>query len=251
MSTSNIDPARQACAYHHASDLPKVVWRALLQHEAVANVILPFAKKAINSPRDSDQLWIVVYDANNVEFVLSCTKGPIDNYPIFIIACKSSTQLAQEERRGRPITDALSPLIMCLLNEVPPQRVFSVFSTVKVTTAFAKLFEAYTHEKHGIQAIKAPYYDATFTFCTRETLKKPPADAVSSFTGQEEIAIALLRADMSHLGAIAAMCKAFSETSVSPTSCLRCSCADCIVLFCNASRRLSLMMPAQSWKHGR
>lgn len=214
---SSILPARQARSYRHAADLPKEAWRALLQNEPAANVILPFAKKVLNSPRGShsEQLWIVLYDdVNNVEFVLSCTKGPLGNYPIYIVPCKSSTQLAQEERRGRNLADSLSPLVLCLLKEVPPQRVFSVFSTAKITEKFAEIFEAHTRQKYGIQAIRDPYYDATFTFCTSDTLKKS-SGPISSLPGSEDVVIALRRADMSHLKELKAMCKAFSETSVS------------------------------------
>ena len=45
---------RQARTYHHASDLPHDVWRALLQNEAAANIILPFAKEVLNFPRGGD-----------------------------------------------------------------------------------------------------------------------------------------------------------------------------------------------------
>ena len=208
-------PTRQAHAYHHSSELPNEVWRALLQNEAAANVILPFARKALNFPRgDHEQWWIALYDSTNtVEFVLSCTKGPLGNYPIFIVPSKSSSQIAQDERRGKNIADSLSPLVLCLLKEVPPQRVFSVFSIARVAEAFAEILEAHTHQEYGIQAFNDPYYDATFTFCTSETLKNAPGP-ISSFPGSDDIVIALRRADMSHLQEIKAMCKEFSETSV-------------------------------------
>ncbi|KAI9569288.1 hypothetical protein HD554DRAFT_2020701 [Boletus coccyginus] len=205
--------ARQARVYHHASDLPAEVWHALLQNEAAANVILPFAKKASKFPRggDNEQLWIALYGGtNNVEFVLSCTKGPLGNYPIFIVSSKSSVQIAQDERHGKNIADSLLPLVLCLLQEVPPQRVFSVFSIAKVTETFAEIFVASTRKEHGIQALKDPYYDATFTFCTSETLKKAP----DPLPGSEDVAISLRPADMSHdLTGVKDMCKAFSETS--------------------------------------
>ncbi|KAF8433042.1 hypothetical protein L210DRAFT_3650109 [Boletus edulis BED1] len=214
---SSIVPIRQAHAFRHASDLPKDVWRALLQNEAVASVILPFAKKALNLPRGGDhkQLWIALYDdAKNVEFVLSCTKGPQGNYPIFIVASKTSAQIAQEERRGKHLADALLPLVRCLLEEVPPQRVFSVFSIARVTEMFATLFEAEARARgaNGIQAIADPYYDATFTFCTSHTFKSPP-DAMSSPPWSKDLVFALRRADMSDLDGVKAMCQAFSETS--------------------------------------
>ena len=206
---------RQARAYRHASDLPNDVWRMLLQNEAAANVVLPFAKKALNSPGgDREQLWIALYDdTNKVEFVLSCTKGPLGNYPIFVVPSRSSAQIAQEEKRGKNISDSLLPLVLCLLEEVPPQRVFSVFSIAKVAEKFAEIFEAHTREEYGIQALEDPYYDATFTFCTSETLKRPP-DSLSASPGSDDVVIALRRADMSHLEEVKAMCKAFSETSV-------------------------------------
>ena len=205
-------PTRHARAYHHASDLPKDVWDALSQNEAAANVIYPFAKKALDFPRgDHEQLWIALYGpTNTVEFVLSCTKGPLGNYPIFIVPSKSSAQIAQEKKRGENIADSLSPLVLCLLQEVPPQRIFSVFSIARVAETFAEILEAHTHQEYGIQAFKDPYYDATFTFCTSETLENAPG----SFPGFDDVVIALRRADMSHLMEIKAMCKEFSETSV-------------------------------------
>ncbi|KAH0840305.1 hypothetical protein J3R83DRAFT_1315 [Lanmaoa asiatica] len=213
MSSGILSP--QACAYHHASDLPEEVWRALLQNEAAANVILPFAKKASQFSRGDDrkQLWIALYDgAKNVEFVLSCTKGPLGDYPIFIVACKSSPQLAQEEKLGKNIADSLLPLVLCLLKEVRPQRIFSVFSIAKVAQQFAEIFEAHIRQEYGIQVLKDPYYDATFTFCTRETFVQS-LDLTFPLGESEDFVIALRRADMSQLTGVQALCKAFSETS--------------------------------------
>ncbi|KAG8219044.1 hypothetical protein J3R82DRAFT_4800 [Butyriboletus roseoflavus] len=204
---SNGVPSPQARAYQ--------VWRALSQNEVAANVILPFAlaKKASSSPDDNEQLWIALYDGkNNVEFMLSCTKGPLGNYPIFIVACKSSAQLAQEEKHGKDLADSLSLLVRCLLQNVRPQRVFSVFSTAKVTEKFAEIFEAQIHQEHGIQARNDPYYDATFTFCTRETFNES-LGLTFPLRESEDIIVALRRADMSHLNGIKTMCQAFSETS--------------------------------------
>ena len=206
-------PTRQALAYHHASELPDEVWRALSENEAAANVILPFAsaKKAQNPQGDHEQLWIALYDStNNVEFVLSCTKGLLGNYPIFIVPSKSTSQIVQDEECGGNIADSLLPLVLCLLKEVPPQRVFSVFSIARVAETFAKIFGAHTSQEYGIQAFEVPYYDATFTFCTSETLKNAPGP----LKGSDDVVIALRRADMSHLMEIKGMCKAFLETSV-------------------------------------
>ncbi|KAI9463421.1 hypothetical protein HD554DRAFT_2027169 [Boletus coccyginus] len=206
--------ACQAHAYHHASDLPEEVWGALFQNEAAANVILPFATKASAFPRggDNDQLWIALYDeTRNVEFVSSCTKGPLGNYPIFIVASKSSAQIAQEEERGRDIADSLLPLVLCLLKEVPPQRVFSVFSITRVAEKFAAIFEAYIRREYSnILALRDPYYDATFTFCTRETLSESLDFAFPRES--EDITVDIRRADPSHLEEIKVLCKKWSES---------------------------------------
>lgn len=215
MASSGIVSTYQVRAFHHASDLPKEVWDALLKNEAAANVILSFAKKAADKPcgEDSKPLWIAVYDdVGSIEFVLSCTRGTIDHYPIFVVSPKSPAQLAQEEKQGKSVADALRPLIRRLLEEVPPQRVFSVFSTARVAKTFAEVFVAQVPEDHGIQAHKDPYYDATFTFCTRNTLKKP-SEAISPFP--EDVDISLRQGTMTDLEAIAMLCKDFSKTSVS------------------------------------
>lgn len=218
---SNDVLAPQAHAYHRASDLPEEVRRALLQHEAAANVILPFVKKVSKSPGDDEHLWIALYDEkHNVEFVLSCTKGPLGDYPIFIVACKSSAQLADDEMRGKDLADSLSPLVLCLLENVPPKRVFSVFSIAKVAEKFAEIFVAQTHQEHGVQAHEDPYYDATFTFCTRETLNESQ-DLTFPLRESEDIVVALRRADMSHLNGIKTMCKDFAETSVGTVDVVR------------------------------
>ena len=238
---------RLARAYRHASDLPSDVWRALSQNEAAANVILPFAEKASNLPHEGDdgQLWIALFDGpNNVEFVLSCTQGPQGNYPIFIVPSKSSTQISQDEKRGKHLADSLLPLVICLLKEVPAQRVFSIFSIAKVAQKFAEIFvaEAHARQEYSIHAFEHPYYDATFTFCTNETLKRP-SDSMSCLARPEDVGIPLRPADMSHLRGVAALCKAFSETSVSTVFLVLQSTASDV---CDDSPLLCSMTRAQS-----
>lgn len=210
-------PAHQALAYRYAADLPEEVWHALSRIEGAANIILAFARKALHFPYDdvSEQLWIALYDnTNSVEFVLSCTTGLLGTYPIFIVACKPSAQLAEDTADDGNLADSMLPLVLCLLEHVPPQRVFSVFAIAKVARSFAQIFEARTGTQHGIRILKDPYYDATFSFCTRETLRRS-SEAVTSFGESEGVNIALRRADMSHLQEIATLCRLFSETSVS------------------------------------
>ena len=199
------DSPPQAHAYRHAAEIPDEVWRALRENEADANIILPHAIKALASPDDvsGKQLWIAVYDGtNNVLFVLSCTHGPMDDYPIFIVACKRSNDLAQD----------LGPLVQCLMDAVPRERVFSVFARKPVAEMFAQLL----HEACGIQALEKPYYDARLAWCTRDTFVDPIDLRLPVRDGDDEVAIALRKADKTHLEGVAQLCKQFSETSVSP-----------------------------------
>lgn len=238
-------PSCRAHAYNHASDLPAEFWGALMQNEAAANTILPFAKKALDFPREdgNDQLWIILYDdtGDNVEFVLSCTKGPLGNYPIFVFTSKSSAQLTLEEQQGKDIASSLSQLVLCLLKQVPLQRVFSVFSIAKVAEKFARIFEEHA------RGVADPYYDATFTFCTRETLNKSSV-SFSPPSESEDILIALRRADISHLEGIKALCKGFSYTSVGTAYIVQCANHK---FFYTNSRLIYLMTNVQSWKLGR
>ena len=238
-------PPRRAVAYTHASDLPTEFWAVLRQNEPAANIILPFAKKACKFPREDgkDQLWIILYDdaGNDVEFVLSCTKGLLGNYPIFVYTPKSSVQLAQEEDHT---ADSLLHLVLCLLREVPPQRVFSVFSVAKVAEKFAEIFEQHTQEQYGIRALKDLYYDATFAFCTDETLNKSSIP-FHPLPESEDFLIALRRADMSNLAGIKTLCKGFSDTSASIAYT---ACRMNYNVFCADSRLIYLMTNVPSWR---
>lgn len=238
---ASISP-RRVTAYHHASDLPEECWIALRQNELAANIILPFAIKARHFPREDgkDQLWIIVYDdtGKDVEFVLSCTKGALENYPVFVYTHKSAAQLAQDEQQ---MADALLQLVLCLLNEVPPQRVFSVFSLSQVALKFAEIFQEHA-QGHGIQALEAPYYDASLAVCTKETLNKSSA-SFSSFP--DDFSIALRRADISDLEGTKALCKGFSLTSVSIAYIAWEINSD---VFCANSRLMNWTMKVQSWR---
>lgn len=213
-----------------------------MQNEAAANIILPFARKALDFPREgsSSQLWIILYDetSNDAEFLLSCTKGPLGNYPVFIFTPRSSDQLALD---GNNLAASLLQLVLCLLKQVPPQRVFSVFSIATVAENFAKIFEEHAH---GIQALEDPHYDATFTFCTSRTLNKSSV-SFFPFPEPEDILIALCRADISHLEGIKALCKGFSFTSVSANYIMWCTNHN---VFCTDSRLIYLMTNVQSWR---
>ncbi|KAG9314077.1 hypothetical protein JVU11DRAFT_4858 [Chiua virens] len=196
-------PTPKAHWYNHAADLPPIVLEALERNEGPANIVLPFALKAKHFPRvgGNDQLWVTLEDDNSgeVEFVLSCTKGTLGNYPIFIYTTKPSAQLDQEV----DVLDTyMLQLVHCLLNEA-----------MVLLEGFAKVFEEQTRQEHGIQAHEDLYYDATYSFCTSETLINKSSDVFSPFPESEDVSIALRPADESHLAGVAKICKAFAATS--------------------------------------
>ncbi|KAI6047919.1 hypothetical protein EDC04DRAFT_2886712 [Pisolithus marmoratus] len=147
--------------YTHASDIDDAVIAAFESSEGAANIMYPFILKAKDLPRDGAQLWIAYFDDNGqVAFVLSCTKGVLGNYPVFIFTTKPPT-----EREPRHIIQPLGLLAHALRTSVTPERVFAVFSCEAVTREFARIWTDLT----GI-AIEHEYYRATFSYCTAATL---------------------------------------------------------------------------------
>ncbi|KAH7886094.1 hypothetical protein F5I97DRAFT_1808953 [Phlebopus sp. FC_14] len=189
--------------YRYASQLPETVWNALSRKEASANIILPFAEKARDHHQDDRQLWIVYYNEDrDVVFVLSCTEGPLGKYPIFIF-----TPMSQEELAQPNVTDPVELLALTLLDSIPDarQRVFSVFSCVPVARKFAESWNNLTKA----QIEEAPYYDATLTYCTGDTI----TDASIARPLPQDLSISLRRADESHVEKVGHLCRSFSQLS--------------------------------------
>ncbi|KAI6031477.1 hypothetical protein BKA83DRAFT_4200879 [Pisolithus microcarpus] len=79
--------------YTHATDINDAVIAAFESNEGAANIMYPFILKAKDLPRDGAQLWIAYFeDDEQVPFVLSCTKGVLGNYPVFIFTTKPPTE---------------------------------------------------------------------------------------------------------------------------------------------------------------
>ncbi|KIJ66264.1 hypothetical protein HYDPIDRAFT_26629 [Hydnomerulius pinastri MD-312] len=194
--------------YTHASELPQSVWNAFKSNEGAANIVLPFAMKATHFPRNNKQLWIAQFDqAGNVDFVLSCTEeegveGPNAKYPIFIFTPIPSEQL------GPGLSDSLFPLARCLQQAVPAERVFSVFSPAVVTEEFAQIWSKCS----GKAIIPEPYYDATFSFCTVDTLKGLKSS--SKLLDRPELVIQTRLANEFDVVRLGVLCQEFSETSL-------------------------------------
>ncbi|PCH33885.1 hypothetical protein WOLCODRAFT_147958 [Wolfiporia cocos MD-104 SS10] len=168
-------PAFLVHAYHNANALPSEVWKAFDAHPRRSNIMFPLAKKLRQIEQsgyhhDGCNVWIVCTTVqaggvlSEVDFVLSCTEGPIGAYPIFIFTPISSSRL-----NSQYYTPRLRAMVRALLECVPPERVFSVFSLDSITPAFAKSWT----EETGISLDSSPeYYAATFTHCTAQTLTR-------------------------------------------------------------------------------
>lgn len=160
----------QITVYHSAADLPDSIWEMFHAHARSANIVFPYAKKARRavSSRTEGNLWIVCASPQpgsrtSIDFVLSCTEGPLGPYPIFIFTPIPTSQLRPEF-----FTPRIHRLVCTLKDHVPPERVFSVFALDVVTRTFATFWTKET----GISLDRdSEYYWANFTYCTRRTYK--------------------------------------------------------------------------------
>ncbi|KAG8915360.1 hypothetical protein FRC01_003688 [Tulasnella sp. 417] len=176
MSSAVSSQQSRVVRYNSANELISQVGHALFHREAECNIMLPLIQKLQTRPSFAtsqfcvtpsapvvDDFWLVVQSSSNeVEFVLSCTNGPLGGYPVFIWC-------------GRPVSTMSLPFIqqkmslLCqhLLKAVPsPKRVFSVFAPTKVTRAFATAWSTLT----DFDIVESPYYHATFSSVTAQTL---------------------------------------------------------------------------------
>ncbi|OJA19567.1 N-acyltransferase superfamily [Rhizopogon vesiculosus] len=190
-----------------ASRIPAAVFDILRANAARANVILPHAEKVFGMQKftgkfSNEQLWLVYSRPGTsiIQFVLSCTEGQIGTYPIFIVPTVPLRELTPEllELSMKAFCDAL-------LKEpgFRKQRVYSIFSVDVVAKAFAGAWERLTE----INRIEAPYYDATFTMCSKDTLvytSPPPPDGLD---------LEMRPAMEKDAQDVALLCQEFAETS--------------------------------------
>ncbi|KIO31743.1 hypothetical protein M407DRAFT_67579 [Tulasnella calospora MUT 4182] len=110
-----------------------------------------------------DDFWLVVQsNAGEVEFVASCTNGPLGGYPIFIWCGRPVSTMSPAFIQQR-----MSLLTHHLLKSLSsPKRVFSVFAPTAVTHAFATAWSTLTN----FEIVESPYYHATFSSVTAKTL---------------------------------------------------------------------------------
>ncbi|KAH7927274.1 hypothetical protein BV22DRAFT_1103798 [Leucogyrophana mollusca] len=189
--------------YYSPSAIPPQVWETLRQHADTANIILPHAEKALNLERSGQvsarQVWITYAPPDHpVEFVLSCTEGPLGTYPVFIF-----TSIAFAELDEDYLEHPLHLLARALHDVVDIERVFSVFAVRPVTTVFVKIWSELT----GVAPYEEPYYDAIFSYCTKKTLVN------RTTTIHPELIFELCPATPGDTEAVAELCRKFAATS--------------------------------------
>lgn len=191
-----------------STGIPEPVWAILLANAARANLILPHAEKLFGRQKftpkisSTEQLWLVYSKpgTSEIQFILSCTEGPLDKYPLFILPIVPIATLAPELLKR-----VMEALCSALLNEpgFKRERVFSVFSVKIVTEAFTLAWEKLAE----ISRLKDPYYDAFLSVCTASTLGPQQRAAVTS----EDLGPR--RAVEKDTDQIAVLCEQFAATS--------------------------------------
>jgi hypothetical protein len=129
-----------------------------------AHALKALARERAGEAPSQDELWIVCYSNSpqpTIDFVLSCTNGPLGKYPIFIFTPHPYSQLTDEFIQPRILR-----LVHTLLGVVPLRRVYSIFAPHNVAATFAELWSTHT----GVTLDQDPeYYAALLTFCTKRT----------------------------------------------------------------------------------
>jgi len=185
-------------------------------HQRKLNVILPHAEKlaahqraggSSSSHTSGQQFWITAWSPPSgsnpipsLEFILSCTEHHLGTYPLFLVYLRplSTIQPAQ-------LTSQMSLLAHHLANIVPPTRVFSFFGQEAPIRALSAHWTSTT----GFKQVLDPYYEASSSYCTKQTLVKRSIDSSLLPPGHE---MRVARAEDTH--AIAQLCQEFAEDSV-------------------------------------
>jgi hypothetical protein len=167
----------------------------------------PHALKQLMAERNGkpalgDEIWVVCWcnqPTPTIDFVLSCTNGPIGTYPVFIFTPHAFASLTDEFMLPR-----LTLLVHKLRQEVPTHRVYSVFAPEPVTKTFAKLWTLHT----GIKTENEPYYAALISYCTRETFSNRQMSMTPDLISEIRLAV---EAD---IPSAARLCWGFAKESV-------------------------------------
>ncbi|TFK36975.1 hypothetical protein BDQ12DRAFT_724793 [Crucibulum laeve] len=181
-------------------------YRNAFSHNARnSNIMYPHLLKVAKmerqgAPTDSSQFWIVCCSAtkpDNVDFVLSCTDGPLGTYPIFIFSprCDMNSDF---------ITPRIKLLVETLLQRIDVRRAYSIFAVEPVSRAFANFWRLAT----GIGYYPEPYYAAMFSYCTRTSRAPRRQNTILDNTTYH-----LRRAVTTDIPTVTILCNGFASTA--------------------------------------
>jgi ribosomal protein S18 acetylase RimI-like enzyme len=206
VKSSSLDSKFATLIHYSARDLIQHAGPHLEARARESNIIYPHALDLKSKEENGEavlpnQLWITCWTRNprghSLDFVLSCTSHLLGDYPIFIYCNHLASSLTDAFVRPR-----VQALALALSGQVPPTRVFSIFSLKSVTDAFVDEWTALT----GVAPIlDDPYYLATSSFCSRESFKGARQPL--------ELGHVMRRATMDDLEECATLCREFADTS--------------------------------------
>jgi hypothetical protein len=202
--------------YESVSEFPDLVWESLEGHPRNANVILPHALKRLFEERSGQppplgERWIVYYSnypSPTVDFILSCTHGPLGSYPIFIFTPHPYERLEDWFIRPR-----IRLIVQSLLQHVDRSRVYSVFAPEPVTLVFTQCWCA--EAKITVDLSPYPYYAALIMSCTKSTFVNRQMTRDPNYDFELRLAVE------SDINALADLCYGFAALAVS--DCLVCT----------------------------
>lgn len=196
--------------YRFAKDLPSLVWDTFNEHPCDSNVMFPHAEKCRELERNghpSSGLWVTCttsqgFGESTLDFILSCTEGPLGSYPVFIFTPYPAKEHHSDYSRRR-----IRSMVHRLAKSVPSERVFSVFAPEQITRLFAFMWTEETGI--GLDA-EACYYAAKISYCTRKSLRPKQHTMLPGV----EYELRLATEDDIH--PCAELCYGFADESVSP-----------------------------------
>jgi hypothetical protein len=161
----------------------------------------PHAKREFSNPSPSGRnAWIVVEAADgkqsSIQYIASVTEEETHCYPLFIFTTQDVSRMSRAQ-----IEAPVREIIRALSRSVPIQRIFSVFAPTRITNVFANMWS----ETTDIDIVQEPYYDATFSACTPETLSARPAPLEGPYQWE------LRRGEIEDIPAIAELCYDFAS----------------------------------------
>ncbi|EJU02647.1 hypothetical protein DACRYDRAFT_21678 [Dacryopinax primogenitus] len=137
-------------------------------------------------------VWTLDQNSRTLDFLIACT----GRKPVFVFTNHPSDALSPAflERRLVPLAERMKQVIA-------EHRVFSIVGLEPVTAYLASVWETLT----GHYILRPAYYEATHTFCTRQTLARPR----QPFAGECRMGLAT----EAHITQAGRLCSVFTDSA--------------------------------------